>query len=146
MCDLTIAARERVFGQTGPKGRLVRRLRLEPSRAWSAEEAEIWFLCRQYDARQALEMGMVNTVVRSSRLEGRDRAVVPCGILAALAARDPLPEVRPQRRLRQPGRPAGRLAGNATLLYYMTEEGQEGAATPTSAKRKRGFDRFPKRP
>src|SRR6202011_2222969 len=104
---------------------------------------EIWFLCRQYDAAQALDMGLVNTVVPLEALE--EETVAWCRdmlhhsplalrmLKASLnAADDGLAGIQ-------------QLAGDATLLYYMTEEAQEGKQAYLE-KRRPEFDRFPKRP
>src|SRR5271168_1311831 len=127
VCDLTIAAENARFGQVGPKvgsfdggfgAGLLANL-VGPKKA-----KEIWFLCRQYSAEEAREMGMVNTVVPLERLE--DETVQWCKEMLALspfalrlmkasfnAAEDGLAGVQ-------------QLAGNATLLFYLTEEGREG--------------------
>ena len=146
MCDLTIAAENAVFGQTGPKvgsfdggygsSYLARMVGQKKAR-------EIWFLCRQYDARQALEMGMVNTVVPLEQLEAETvqwcREILQHSPLAIRCLKSALnADCDGQAGLQE-------LAGNATLLYYMTEEGQEGC-NAYLAKRKPEFDKFPKRP
>lgn len=101
MCDLTIAADNAIFGQTGPKVGSF-------DGGWGAsymarivgqkKAREIWFLCRQYDAKQALDMGLVNTVVPLADLEKRNRPLVPRN-----AAKQPdgaaLPESCTERRL-----------------------------------------------
>ena len=119
MCDLTIAADNAIFGQTGPKvgsfdggygsAYLARIVGQKKAR-------EIWFLCRQYDARQALEMGLVNAVVPLAELERETVRWVPRHA-GALAHRPALPEGRPERRLRRPGRiaGAGRIGDHAVL-------------------------------
>jgi naphthoate synthase len=127
MCDLTIAADNARFGQTGPKvgsfdggygsSYLARMVGQKKAR-------EIWFLCRQYDARQALEMGMVNTVVPYERLEAETvqwcREILVHSPLAIRCLKSALnADCDGQAGLQE-------LAGNATLLYYLTEEGQEG--------------------
>ncbi|RPJ43381.1 MAG: 1,4-dihydroxy-2-naphthoyl-CoA synthase, partial [Candidatus Latescibacterota bacterium] len=127
MCDLTIAADNARFGQTGPR---VGSFDGGYGAAYMArivgqkKAREIWFLCRQYDARQALEMGLVNAVVPLGRLE--DETVAWCReilknsptaircLKAALNA-----DCDGQAGLQE-------LAGNATLLFYLTEEGKEG--------------------
>ena len=146
VCDLTIAADNARFGQTGPKvgsfdggygaGYLARIVGQKKAR-------EIWFLCRQYDAQQALEMGLVNTVVPLDRLE--QETVQWC---REMLAQSPLAlrmlkgafnaDSDGQAGLQQ-------LAGDATLLFYMTEEGQEGRDAFVE-KRKPDFTRFPRRP
>jgi len=146
VCDLTIAADNARFGQTGPKvgsfdggygsGLLARMVGQKKAR-------EIWFLCRQYDAQQALDMGLVNTVVPLRDLERETvqwcREMLTHSPLALRmlkashnAADDGLAGIQ-------------QLAGDATLLFYMTEEAQEGRDAYTS-KRRPDFDRFPKRP
>jgi len=146
MCDLTIAAENAKFGQTGPRvgsfdggfgaSYLARIVGQKKAR-------EIWFLCRTYDARQALEMGLVNTVVPYEELEietvkwcreilDKSPLAIRC-LKAALNA-----DCDGQAGLQE-------LAGNATLLYYMTEEGQEGRDAFVE-KRKPDFGKFPKRP
>lgn len=127
VCDLTIAADNAIFGQTGPKvgsfdggfgsSYLARVVGQKKAR-------EIWFLCRQYSAQQALEMGLVNTVVPVERLEAEGIAWAreilaksPLAIRCLKAAFNA--DCDGQAGLQE-------LAGNATLLYYMTEEGREG--------------------
>ena len=127
ICDLTIAADNARFGQTGPKvgsfdgglgsSYLARIVGQKKAR-------EIWFLCRQYDARQALEMGLVNTVVPLERLEAETiqwcREMLANSPLALRCLKSALnADCDGQAGLQE-------LAGNATLLYYMSEEGQEG--------------------
>lgn len=146
MCDLTIAAENARFMQTGPKvgsfdggygsSYLARIVGQKKAR-------EIWFLCRPYDARQALEMGLVNTVVPLERLE--EETVSWC--------RDILKNSQMAIRCLKAGLNADcdgqaglqELAGNATLLFYMTEEGQEGR-NAFNEKRKPDFSQFPYRP
>jgi naphthoate synthase len=146
MCDLTIAADNARFGQTGPKVGSF-------DGGWGAsymarivgqkKAREIWFLCRQYDAQQALDMGLVNTVVPLARLE--EETVTWCRemlanspialrcLKAALNA-----DCDGQAGLQE-------LAGNATLLFYMTEEGQEGK-NAFLEKRKPNFKKFKRLP
>ena len=126
VCDLTIAADNAVFGQTGPKvgsfdggfgaSYLARIVGQKKAR-------EIWFLCRQYDAQQALDMGLVNTVVPLAELEAE--TVQWCReMLAQQPARAPLPEGRAQRRLRRAGGPPGpRRRRDPALLH---ERGGQG--------------------
>jgi naphthoate synthase len=146
VCDLTIAADNARFGQTGPKvgsfdggygsGLLARSVGQKKAR-------EIWFLCRQYDAQQALDMGLVNTVVPLAELE--EETVAWCRemldfsplalrmLKASLnAADDGLAGIQ-------------QLAGDATLLYYMSEEAKEGKQAYLD-KRRPDFDQYPKRP
>ena len=146
VCDLTIAADNARFGQTGPKvgsfdagygaGLLARNVGQKKAR-------EIWFLCRQYDAQEALEMGLVNTVVPLDDLERE--TVKWCREMLAWS---PL-----SLRLLKAGMNAAddglagvqQLAGDATLLFYMTEEAQEGRDA-FKEKRRPDFTKFPKRP
>jgi naphthoate synthase len=146
VCDLTIAADNARFGQTGPKvgsfdggygsGLLARSVGQKKAR-------EIWFLCDEYGAEEALDMGLVNKVVPLEQLE--IETVAWCKrmlqhsplalrmLKASLnAADDGLAGIQ-------------QLAGDATLLYYMSEEAQEGKKAYLE-KRRPEFDRFPKRP
>ncbi len=146
LCDISIAADNAVFGQTGPKvgsfdggygaGYMARIVGQKKAR-------EIWFLCRQYNARQALDMGLVNTVVPYARLERETVAWCkeilansPMAIRCLKAALNA--DCDGQAGLQE-------LAGNATMLFYMTEEGQEGRNAFVQ-KRKPDFTKFPKRP
>ncbi len=146
LCDLTIAAENAIFGQTGPKvgsfdggygsSYLARIVGQKKAR-------EIWFLCRQYNAQQALEMGLVNTVVPLERLEEETvqwcREILAHSPLAIRCLKSAMnADCDGQAGIQE-------LAGNATLLYYMTEEGQEGRNAFVE-KRKPDFNRFPKRP
>src|SRR5205807_741879 len=127
VCDLTIAADNARFGQTGPKvgsfdggygaGYLARIVGHKKAR-------EIWYLCRQYDADQALQMGLVNTVVPLTRLE--EETVAWCREMLALSPLA-LRMLKAAFNADTDGL-AGiqQLAGDATMLFYMTEEGQEG--------------------
>jgi naphthoate synthase len=127
VCDLTIAADNAVFGQTGPKvgsfdggfgsSYLARIVGQKKAR-------EIWYLCRQYDAKQALEMGLVNHVVPVDRLEAEGvqwaQEILTKSPLAIRTLKSAFnADVDGQAGLQE-------FAGNATMLYYMTEEGQEG--------------------
>ncbi|WHT23753.1 1,4-dihydroxy-2-naphthoyl-CoA synthase [Crossiella sp. CA-258035] len=146
VCDLTIAADNARFGQTGPKvgsfdggygsGLLARMVGQKKAR-------EIWYLCRQYDAQQAEAMGLVNTVVPLKDLEKETvqwcREMLQHSPLALRmlkashnAADDGLAGIQ-------------QLAGDATLLFYMSEEAQEGRNAYTE-RRKPDFGKFPKRP
>lgn len=146
VCDLTIAADNARFGQTGPKvgsfdggygsGLLARQIGQKRSR-------EIWFLCRQYGAEQAYDWGLVNAVVPLAELEKEtvawaremlDLSPLALRMLKAShnAADDGLAGVQ-------------QLAGDATLLFYMTEEAQEGRNAYTERRRPE-FEKFPKRP
>lgn len=146
VCDLTIASDNAIFGQTGPKvgsfdagfgsSYLARIVGQKKAR-------EIWFLCKQYSAQEALEMGLVNKVVPLEKLE--DETVEWCNIMLQ---RSPLAlrmikcgmnaELDGQAGIQE-------LAGNATLLYYFTEEAQEGR-NAFIQKRKPDFQKFPKFP
>jgi naphthoate synthase len=146
VCDLTIAADNARFGQTGPKvgsfdggfGASYLAEMVGPKKA-----KEIWFLCRQYDAQQALAMGLVNTVVPLDALE--EETVRWCQEMLQMS---PL-ALRCLKSAFNAGTDgqAGlqELAGNATLLYYMSEEAQEGRNAYVQ-KRKPNFSRFPRRP
>jgi naphthoate synthase len=146
VCDLTVAADNARFGQTGPRvgsfdggfgsGLLARSVGQKRAR-------EIWFLCRQYDARQALDMGLVNTVVPLEQLE--EETVAWCRDMlqhSPLALR----MIKASCNAADDGL-AGiqQLAGDATLLYYMSEEAQEGKRAYLE-KRPPDFAQFPKRP
>jgi naphthoate synthase len=143
VCDLTIAADNAVFGQTGPMvgsfdggfgaSYLARLVGQKKAR-------EIWYLCRQYSADEALEMGLVNKVVSVEELEAEgwqwaqeilDKSPLAIRILKSAFNCD----VDGQTGLQQ-------LAGNATLLFYMTEEGQEGKNAYLE-KRKPDFRKYP---
>src|SRR6266550_2693306 len=145
-CDLTIAADNARFGQTGPRvgsfdggfgaTLLAAQIGLKKAR-------EIWYLCRQYTAQQALDMGLVNTVVPLERLEEEtvawarellERSPLALRMLkgAFNADTDGLAGIQ-------------ELAGNATMLYYMTEEGKEGK-NAFLEKRKPDFSKFPRLP
>ena len=145
VCDLTIAADNAIFGQTGPKvgsfdagygsGYLARIIGQKKAR-------EIWFLCRQYNAWQALEMGLVNCVVPLEKLEQTTidwaNEILQHSPLAIRCLKSAMnADCDGQTGLQE-------LAGNATLLYYMTEEGQEGR-NAFNEKRKPNFGKFPNR-
>lgn len=146
ICDLTIAADNARFGQTGPRvgsfdgglgaGLLARTVGMKKAK-------EIWFLCRQYDAPQALAMGLVNAVVPLAELERttvqwcREMLTLSPTALRVLKASfnaetDGLTGIQ-------------ELAGNATALFYLTEEAQEGRDAFVE-KRPADFGRFPRRP
>ena len=142
MCDLTIAADNAIFGQTGPKvgsfdggygsSYLARMVGQKKAR-------EIWFLCRQYTAQQALEMGMVNTVVPLEKLEEEtlqwSREMLQHSPMALRCLKSALnADCDGQAGLQE-------LAGNATMLFYMSEEGQEGRNAYLE-KRKPEFKKF----
>src|ERR1700719_1935133 len=146
VCDLTVAADNARFGQTGPRvgsfdggygaGFLARIVGQKKAR-------EIWFLCEQYDAKQALDMGLVNKVVPLADLE--KETVAWCRRMLELS---PL-----ALRMLKAGLNAAddglagiqQLAGDATLPYYLSEEAQEGRDAYVQ-KRKPDFSKFPKRP
>lgn len=146
ICDLTIAADNARFGQTGPRvgsfdggfgaGLMARTVGLKKAK-------EIWFLCRQYDAQEALAMGLVNTVVPLADLEAvtvdwcrRMNRLSPTALRilksAFNAETDGLAGIQ-------------ELAGNATALFYTTAEGQEGRDAFLE-KREPDFGQFPRRP
>jgi naphthoate synthase len=143
LCDLTIAADNAIFGQTGPKvgsfdggfgaSYMARIVGQKKAR-------EIWYLCRQYDAQEALDMGLVNTIVPVDQLEAegikwaqeileKSPIAIRC-LKAALNA-----DCDGQAGLQE-------LAGNATMLYYMTEEGAEGKQAFLE-KRQPDFRQYP---
>lgn len=146
VCDLTIAATNAVFGQTGPKvgsfdggygsGLLARVVGQKKAR-------EIWFLCRRYDAEQALSMGLINAVVPVEALEEET-----VGWCAEMLHHSPLAlrMLKASLNAADDGL-AGiqQLAGDATLLFYMSEEAQEGKRAYLE-KRVPEFERFPHRP
>ncbi len=146
MCDMTIAADNAIFGQTGPKvgsfdggygaSYLARMVGQKRAR-------EIWYLCRQYTAQEAYEMGMVNTVVPYEQLEAETvqwcREMLEKSPLALRCLKSAFnADTDGQAGIQE-------LAGNATLLYYMTEEGQEGK-NAFLEKRKPEFNKFPRQP
>jgi naphthoate synthase len=146
VCDLTIAADNAQFGQTGPlvgsfdggygAGLLARTVGQKKAR-------EIWYLCRRYDATEALDMGLVNAVVPLERLE--DETVEWCRRILEMSPLA-LRLLKAAFNAESDGL-AGiqQLAGDATLLYYMSEEAQEGRNAYIE-KRSPRFDKFPKRP
>ena len=146
VCDITIAADNARFGQTGPRvgsfdggygaSYMARIVGQKKAR-------EIWFLCRQYDAQQALQMGLVNCVVPYERLEEETLqwcremlANSPIALRCLKAALNA--DCDGQAGLQE-------LAGNATMLYYMSEEGQEGRNAYVE-KRKPDFRKFRRLP
>ncbi len=146
MCDLTIAADNAIFGQTGPRvgsfdggygaTYLARIVGQKKAR-------EIWYLCRQYNAEQALDMGLVNAVVPYERLEEETvqwcREILANSPIAIRCLKSAFnADCDGQAGLQE-------LAGNATMLFYMTEEGQEGRNAFVE-KRKPDFSKFPRRP
>lgn len=146
MCDLTIAAENARFGQTGPKvgsfdagfgaGLLARTIGLKKAK-------EVWLMCRQYDAEEALKMGWVNTVVPLAQLEAE--TVSWCRRMLELSP-TALRILKASFNADTDGM-AGiqELAGNCTALFYMTEEGQEGRNSFLE-KRAPDFERFERRP
>jgi len=146
VCDLTIAADNARFGQTGPRvgswdggyGASLLRDLVGPKRA-----KEFWFLCRQYDAARALEMGLVNAVVPLERLE--EETVAWCREMLALSP-FALRLAKASFNAHEDGY-AGiqQLAHDANLLFYGSEEAQEGRDAYRE-KRAPDFSRFPKRP
>jgi naphthoate synthase len=145
VCDLTIAADNARFGQTGPKvgsfdggfGATVLARLVGPKKA-----KEIWFLCRQYDAHQALEMGLINAVVPVEKLE--EETVQWCREMLALSP-FALRLLKASFNADEDGL-AGiqQLAHDANLLFYMSEEAQEGRNAYLE-KRKPDFAKFPHR-
>lgn len=146
VCDLTIAAENAIFGQTGP---MVGSF----DGGWGAsymarivgqkKAREIWYLCRKYSAQEALDMGLVNTVVPYSQLEDETikwcKEILEKSPMAIRCLKSALnADCDGQAGLQE-------LAGNATLLYYMSEEAKEGRNAYVE-KRKPDFDKFPKRP
>jgi naphthoate synthase len=146
VCDLTIAADNAVFGQTGPRvgswdggfGASLLRDLVGTKRA-----KEFWLLCRQYDARQALEMGLVNAVVPLDRLE--DETVAWCREMLALSP-FALRLVKASFHAHEDGY-AGvqQLAHDANLLFYASDEAHEGREA-YKEKRQPDFSKFPRRP
>lgn len=146
MCDLTIAADNAIFGQTGPKvgsfdggygASFMARI------VGQKKAREIWFLCRQYNAQQALEMGLINTIVPMAQLEQETiqwcREILansPTAIRCLKAALNA--DCDGQAGLQE-------LAGCATMLYYQTDEAQEGRNAFVD-KRKPDFSKFPRQP
>lgn len=146
VCDLTIAAENARFGQTGPKvGSFDGGLGSSYlSRIVGQKKArEIWFLCRQYDAKQALDMGLVNTVVPLKQLE--IETVSWCREMLALSHMA-LRFLKAAHNADCDGQ-IGLLdfAGNATLLYYLSEEGSEGKRAYLE-KRRPDFSKFKRLP
>lgn len=146
VCDLTIAADNARFGQTGPKvGSFDGGFGASymASVVGQKKAREIWFLCRQYDAQQALEMGLVNTVVPLEQLEQE----------TVQWSKEMLQHSPIALRMLKSGFNAGldgqagiqELAGNATMLFYMTEEGQEGRNAYLE-KRQPDFKKFKRQP
>lgn len=143
ICDLTLAAENAIFGQTGPKvGSFDGGLGSSylASIVGQKKAREIWYLCRQYNAQEALEMGLVNKVVPVEQLEAEgvqwaqeilDKS--PISIRALKSAFNA--DLDGQAGIQE-------LAGNATMLYYMSEEGQEGRNAYLE-RRKPDFRKYP---
>jgi naphthoate synthase len=145
-CDLTIAADNAIFGQTGPKVGSFDAgygINLLARQIGEKRAKEVWLMCRRYDAKTALSWGLVNAVVPVQELEA-----TTLDWCREILSHSPL-----ALRLLKAGANAGsdglagvqQLAGDATLLYYMTEEAQEGRDA-FNQKRPPDFTRFPKRP
>jgi len=143
VCDLTIASENAKFGQTGPKvgsfdagfgsSYLARHVGQKKAR-------EIWFLCKQYNAEEAFDMGMVNCVVPQNKLE--DKVIEWCEMIMMrspmalrMIKRGLNAELDGQRGLME-------FAGDATLMYYLMDEAQEGK-NAFLEKRDPDFDKFP---
>ena len=146
ICDLTLAADNAIFGQTGPKvgsfdggfgsSYLARIVGQKKAR-------EIWYLCKQYNAQEALDMGLVNKVVPVDKLEDEGvqwaKEILQHSPMAIRLLKSAFnAELDGQAGIQE-------LAGNATLLYYMSEEAQEGKKA-YNEKRKPNFKKFPKLP
>ena len=146
VCDLTIAADNAIFGQTGPKvgsfdggfgsSYLARIVGQKKAR-------EIWYLCNEYNAEEAKEMGLVNKVVPINKLEDEgvawaNKILMHSPMAIRLLKSSFNAELDGQAGIQE-------LAGNATLLYYMSEEAQEGKKAYLE-KRKPDFKKFPKLP
>jgi naphthoate synthase len=146
ICDLTIAADNAIFGQTGPKvgsfdggfgsSYLARIVGQKKAR-------EIWYLCMQYNAEEAFQMGLINKIVKVEQLEEEGikwaKQILQHSPLALRLLKSAFnAELDGQAGIQE-------LAGNATLLYYMSEEAQEGKNAYLE-KRKPEFDKFPKLP
>jgi len=146
VCDLTIAADNAIFGQTGPKvgsfdggfgaSYLARIVGQKKAR-------EIWYLCKQYNAEEALQMGLVNKIVPVDKLEEEGvkwaKEILEKSPLAIRLLKSAFnAELDGQAGIQE-------LAGNATLLYYMSEEAQEGKKAYVE-KRKPDFSKFPRVP
>jgi naphthoate synthase len=146
LCDLSIAADNAVFGQTGPKvgsfdggfgASFLSRI------VGQKKARELWYLCRRYNAQEALDMGLVNCVVPYEQLEETTiqwcREILQHSPIAIRCLKSAFnADCDGQAGIQE-------LAGNATLLFYMTEEGQEGRNAFVE-KRKPDYARFPRRP
>ncbi len=146
ICDISIASENAIFGQTGPRvGSFDAGFGSSylASVVGQKKAREIWFMCRQYSAQEALEMGLVNKVVPFNKLEDEvvewAQTMMQHSPLALRMIKMGLnAELDGQAGIQE-------LAGNATLLYYMTEEAQEGKKAFLE-KRKPDFKKFPKFP
>jgi naphthoate synthase len=146
ICDLTIAADNAIFGQTGPKvGSFDGGFGSSflASIVGQKKAREIWYLCRQYNAQEALQMGLVNTVVPVEQLETEGikwaQEILKHSPMAIRVLKSAFnADLDGQSGIQE-------LAGNATLLYYMSEEAQEGKKAYLE-KRKPDFKKFPKLP
>ncbi|MDP2339816.1 MAG: 1,4-dihydroxy-2-naphthoyl-CoA synthase [Deltaproteobacteria bacterium] len=146
VCDLTIAADNAVFGQTGPRvGSFDGGFGASflASIVGQKKAREIWYLCRQYDAREAKEMGLVNTVVPLDEVEAETvrwcREMLAMSPLALRLLKSAFnADVDGQAGIQE-------LAGNATLLFYMTEEAAEGKQAFLE-RREPDFKKFPRLP
>ena len=146
ICDLSIASENAIFGQTGPRvgsfdagfgaSYMARCIGQKKTR-------EIWFLCRQYSAQEALEMGLVNKVVPLDQLEDEvvawaDEIMQHSPLALRMIKAGLNAELDGQAGIQE-------LAGDATMLYYLTDEAQEGAKAFLE-KRKPDFSQYPKLP
>ena len=146
ICDLTIAADNAIFGQTGPKvGSFDGGFGSSflSSIVGQKKAREIWYLCRQYNAEQALEMGLINAIVPVDQLEAEGikwaNEILQHSPMAIRVLKSAFnADLDGQSGIQE-------LAGNATLLYYMSEEAQEGKKAYLE-KRKPNFKKFPKLP
>jgi naphthoate synthase len=146
VCDLSIASDNAIFGQTGPKvgsfdggygATMLARI------VGHKKAREIWYLCRQYSAAEALQMGLVNTVVPLERLEDEgvqwaNEILEKSPTAIRMLKRSFNADVDGLAGIQE-------LAGDATMLYYLTEEAHEGSRAFLE-KRKPDFSRFPRRP
>lgn len=146
VCDLTIAADNAIFGQTGPKvGSFDGGFGSSylASIVGQKKAREIWYLCRQYNADEAEKMGLVNKVVPVDKLEEEGvqwaKEILEKSPLAIRCLKSAFnADLDGQQGIQE-------LAGNATLLYYMSEEAQEGR-NAYNEKRKPDFSKFPRVP
>jgi len=146
VCDLSIASENAIFGQTGPKvgsfdggygATMLARI------VGHKKAREIWYLCRQYSAREALDMGLVNTVVPLERLEHEgvqwaNEILEKSPTAIRMLKRSFNADVDGLAGIQE-------LAGDATMLFYLTEEAHEGSKAFLE-KRKPDFTKYPRRP